>query len=62
MENLEIITSIIGSVGFPIVCCIFLWKFINGALKDFTSAVNENSEILNRLYNKLGELHNDKTI
>lgn len=50
MEN---IANLISTMGFPIVCCIFMWKYINGALKDFTSAMNENTKMISKLCEKL---------
>ena len=37
---MEIIVSLIGSLGFPIVCCVFLWKYINETMKEFTKTMN----------------------
>lgn len=40
------ITSLIGTLGFPIVSCWFLWKFINSTLQDFTKSLNAHTELL----------------
>lgn len=50
------ISSMIGTLGFPIVCCFFLWKFINTTLKDFTQSLNANTDLLKRICVKLDML------
>lgn len=47
------ISTLVGSIGFPIVCCIFLWKYINETMKSFTETMNENTKMLTRIYEKL---------
>lgn len=37
--TIEMFMSLIGSVGFPIVCCFMLWKYINTTMKDFTKTM-----------------------
>lgn len=49
----EIIVSMIGSVGFPIVCCLFMWKYINETMKEFTKTMTENTKMLTRMCDKL---------
>lgn len=49
----ESVISLIGSLGFPIVCCFFLWKFINESLKDFTKTMSENTLMLEKINEKL---------
>ena len=51
--TLEMIMSLIGSLGFPIVCCFFLWKYINETMKSFTETMNENTKMLNRICDRL---------
>ena len=55
MDNntISIITNLIGSLGFPIVSCFFLWKFINETMKEFTRSITENTKTLNKLCDKL---------
>ena len=56
MDELEIfntVASFIGSIGFPIVCCIFLWKYINETMKNFTENMSENTKMLTRIYERL---------
>lgn len=49
----ETIVSLIGSLGFPIVCCVFMWKYINTTMKDFTKTIEENTKMLNKLCDRL---------
>ena len=53
MENYDIIVSLVGSLGFPIVCCYFMWKYINTTLKDFTEMMNKNNENIAELCSKI---------
>ena len=55
--NPETLISLIGSLGFPIVCCFFLWKFINESLKDFTKTMTENTLMLQKINEKLDMIH-----
>ena len=58
--EIETVVSLISSVGFPIVCCIFMWKYINTTLKDFTQTMNENTKMISRLCDKLDMEENNK--
>lgn len=62
MENdiFQQISALIGSLGFPIVSCVFLWKFINSTLKDFTASLNANTKLLDKICVKLDEMERDK--
>lgn len=51
--ELETAVSLISSVGFPIVCCFFMWKYINTTLKDFTNTMNENTKMIAKLCEKI---------
>lgn len=51
MENT--IITFIGSLGFPIVACIFLWKFINGTLDSFRQALQQNTAMLAQVCDRL---------
>ena len=53
MENYDLLVSLIGSLGFPIVCCYFMWKYINTTLKDFTEMMNKNNESIGELCSKI---------
>ena len=47
------IIQLIGSLGFPIVACIFLWKFINGTLDSFRQALQQNTAMLAQVCDRL---------
>ena len=53
MENYDLFVSLIGSLGFPIVCCYFMWKYINTTLKDFTGMMDKNNESIAELCSKI---------
>lgn len=59
---METVVSLISSVGFPIVCVIFLWRYVNSTLKEFTLTMHENTMMLQKVYDKLDSLdggHNE---
>lgn len=62
MDNgvVELVVSMVGSLGFPIVCCFFLWKYINETMKEFTKTMTENTNMLTRMCDKLDALTDKK--
>lgn len=52
MEVNEII-SLVSSVGFPIIACVFMWRFISTTLKEFTSTMVQNTAVLTKLAEKI---------
>lgn len=61
MEVYSAILQAIGSVGFPIVMCLILMKYITSIsathteeTKEFTDALNSNTLVLQKLCDKLG--------
>lgn len=58
---METVVSLISSVGFPIVCVIFLWRYVNSTMKEFTSTMHENTMMLQKVYDKLDSLDGGKT-
>ena len=48
MEVNEVLNSI-GSLGFPIVACIFLFKFLTQTMKENTAALNQLSDTISDL-------------
>lgn len=50
---MEDIINIIQTVGFPIAACVFMWRYINNALKEFSANINENTKMLTRIYERL---------
>lgn len=53
MEN---IATLIGSLGFPIVACVFLWKFISTTLQEFTKAMNSNTQMLKKVSDSIDKI------
>ena len=53
VASINQITSIIGTLGFPIVCCYFLWRYINETMKEFTKSLNEQVSVLNKMCEKM---------
>lgn len=53
--ELEGIVSIISSIGFPIVACIFMWRYINTTMKEFTMTMQKNTSMLEKLYELIGK-------
>ena len=56
---MEQVVSLISSVGFPIVCVMFLWKYVNSTMKEFTATMSENTRMLEKVYEKLDALGRD---
>lgn len=50
------ITNAISTIGFPIACVVFLWKYINTTMREFTDAINANTQMLTRISAKLDAL------
>lgn len=51
--ELETMVSLVSSVGFPVVACAFMWKYINTTVKELTSTLNENTKMIAKLCEKL---------
>lgn len=58
-EIFNTISTLVGSIGFPIVCCIFLWKYINETMKSFTETMNENTKMLTKLCEKFDNVRRE---
>ena len=59
MDEMNTVISVISTVGFPIVCVVFLWDFVNKTLKEFTETMKENTLMLQKLYEKIDYLDGD---
>ena len=57
MEN---IATLIGSLGFPIVACVFLWKFISTTLQEFTKAMNSNTKMLEKVSDSIDKIAKER--
>lgn len=53
--DLASITSLIGSLGFPIVMCIYLVHFMETEQKEMRDTINELKLAITTLTNKIGK-------
>ena len=56
METVNAITNLISTVGFPIICVVYMWKHISTTQKEFTEAINKNTEMISKLCDKIDDL------
>lgn len=47
--------QLISSVGFPIVCVMFLWKYVNTTMKEFTDTMKDVQLTLTKLLQKMDD-------
>lgn len=52
-EVANMIVTMVGSLGFPIVACVFLFRFISHTMKDMTTALDNNTTVMNNLIAKI---------
>ena len=55
MEVQEI-TALISNIGFPIVCVIFMWKYISTSMSELTKSLTEITITLNKICDRLDDL------
>lgn len=53
--DVDLIASVIGSVGFPIVACVAMAWFYATQFRDFQSMVDKNNLLTEELVNLLKE-------
>lgn len=41
MSTIDVISQLIGSMGFPIAMCIYMTTVLNKTMKEITEAVND---------------------
>ena len=60
--GIDTITALVGSLGFPIVCCCGMAYYINTTMKEFTKTMRENTSVLEKLALRLSErgVHTDE--
>lgn len=51
--EMETIVSLIGSLGFPIVACVYLAHFNNKTLNELKDTLKDNTVVLEKLLTKL---------
>lgn len=61
MEDINLVVSLISSLGFPVVCCGFMWKYINSMMHDFNENLQENTKMLTRIYEKLDIMEKEES-
>jgi hypothetical protein len=47
------IINVISTVGFPIVACVFMWRFVTNTLTKFTATMSEMTTVLTKLCDKI---------
>ena len=52
-DTINTIVTLIGSLGFPIACCIALFYLINKTMKELKASMDANTLMLTTLVNKL---------
>lgn len=60
------VTSLIGSIGFPIVMCLLMYKQMGDTaeshkeeMESVTKALNNNTLVLQKLVDKIGDDNSD---
>ena len=53
--DLNTIVNIVGSVGFPIVCCIVMFKIYREDLSKMRESIDNNTKVIQSLIDKLKE-------
>ena len=56
------IVTLISTIGFPIVCCIFMWKYISNTMKEFMKTIEENTRVTQKLCDKLDGKGSDNVV
>lgn len=51
--EIEVITNLIGSIGFPIAAFVMLFYMVNTTLKDIQSVMSENTLAITKLIEKM---------
>ena len=55
METLNTVTSLVSSIGFPIVMCFILFKYIQTEISDMRKVIEKNTEAIISLTKRLGD-------
>ena len=53
MDVINTITNLITTIGFPIVCVIYLWKDKTTTQEKLIQAINNNTAVISKLYDKI---------
>lgn len=57
--DVNTISTLIGSLGFPIICCCGMAYYINTTMKEFTKTMRDNTMAMERLIALLGGSHDN---
>lgn len=55
-EAVNIIVNLISSVGFPIVCVFFLWKYVTEMMQEYSGNLKEIAGTLSKVCDRLDDL------
>ena len=55
--DINAITQLIGSYGFPIICCAYMMTTFNKTIQSNTTALKELSTIITQFINREGAKH-----
>lgn len=53
--DIQTLTTLISTVGFPIVCVIFMWKYISTTMKEVSKAIDNNTLAITELKTLVNE-------
>ena len=53
MDTITSIVNLISTVGFPIIACVFMWKYQTNTMTKFTATMAEMTAVLTKLCDKL---------
>ena len=53
--DVNAIMQAVGSVGFPIVCCLYLITTMQAELKELRETINNNTLVIQKLIDRMGE-------
>lgn len=55
----ETIVQLISTIGFPIVCCLFMWKFITETMKNFSTLIRDEMASNQKMFSEINNTLND---
>lgn len=56
-DELQLFANIISTIGFPIGAWILMWKYMTVSMKEFTTVMSNNTDMLSILATKIDSLH-----
>lgn len=52
--DITVLSQAIGTIGFPITCCLLSFWFINKLMEKYTSVIERNTQALILISERLG--------